>query len=320
MLCVDAESGKLLWQRRFDSTVHPKHLRNSFASSTPAVDENHVYVCWSTPSEYTLLALDHQGRDAWRRDLGPFVSQHSCGTSPIVYQDMVVLGNDQDGVSFLTAVNCKDGEERWRTERRSAVVAYSTPCVFYPPGGRPELIFNSEAHGISAIDPQDGHMKWELSVFDKRSVSSPVVAAGLIFGSCGSGGGGNYLVAVKPGTSPEIAYKVTDGAPYVPTVLSKGELLFLWSDKGVVSCLKAATGDKLWRERVGGNYSGSPVLIGDFLYCIAEDGTVVVLAASEKYQLVARNALGEDSRSTPAVSSDRLYLRTYSHLISIGGR
>ena len=161
--------------------------------------------------EYTLLALDHQGRDAWRRNLGPFVSQHSCGTSPIVYQDMVVLGNDQDGISFLTAVNCSDGEDRLRAPIAAAPWwPIPTPCVFYPPGGRPELIFNSEAHGISAIDPQDGHLKWELSVFDKRSVSSPIVAAGLIFGSCGSGGGGNYVVAVKPGLQPEIAYKVTD--------------------------------------------------------------------------------------------------------------
>ena len=156
-----------------------------------------------------------------------------------------MLGNDQDGASFLTAVNCSNGEERWRAERRSAVVAYSTPCVFYPPGGRPELIFNSEAHGISAIDPQDGHTKWELSVFDKRSVSSPIVAAGLVFGTCGSGGGGTYIVAVKPGSTPEVAYKITDAAPYVPTLLSKGELLYSWSDKGVVSCLKAATGEKI---------------------------------------------------------------------------
>lgn len=319
-MCVDAESGKILWQRHYDSTVHPKHLRNSFASSTPAVDAERVYVCWSAPEEYTLMALDHQGREVWRRNLGPFVSQHSGGTSPIVYQDMVIIGNDQDGISFLAALDAATGEDRWRTERRSAVVAYSTPCIYQPADGPAELIFNSEAHGISGINPLTGQTDWEISVFDKRSVSSPIVAAGLVFGTCGSGGGGNYLVAVRPGPEPQVAYKVTEMAPYVPTPLAKDDLLFTWSDKGVVSCLRAATGEKIWRERVGGNYSGSPVCAGDHLYCIAEDGTVVSLAASEKFQLLARNPLGEDSRSTPAIAGDRMYLRTYSHLVSLGGK
>jgi len=318
VLCIDALAGKILWQKRYPSTAHPKHLRNSFASASPAVDAHHVYVAWTAPSEYTLLALDHQGKEAWRRDLGPFDSQHSGGTSPIVYEDLVILGNDQDGVSFLAAVNASDGQDRWRTERRSAVVAYSTPCVYQPTGGKPELIFNSQAHGISAIDPVTGKTDWELEVFDKRSVSSPIVAGGLIFGSCGSGGGGGGVMAVKPGPEPKLAYKVTDAAPYVPTLIAKGPLLFLWSDKGIVSCLRAATGEAVWRERVGGNYSGSPIIAGEHLYCIADDGTVVVLDASENYRLVARNALGEDSRSTPAVVGDRMYLRTFSHLFCLG--
>lgn len=320
VLCLSAADGRVLWKRNYPSSAHPKHLRNSFASSTPAVDQDHVYVSWTTPEDYALLAFDHDGREAWHISLGPFVSQHSGGTSPIVYRDMVVLGNDQDGTSFLTAVGCRDGKTVWRAERRSAVVAYSTPCVLEQDKRPAELIFNSEAHGISSIDPYTGHTNWELPVFDKRSVSSPIIAAGLVFGTCGSGGGGGWVAAVKPGLEPKLAYKLTDAAPYVPTLLAKGELLFMWSDKGVVSCMRAASGEKIWRERVGGNYSGSPVCAGNHLYCIAEDGTVVVLAASEKYELVSRNPLGEDSRSTPAISGGRMYLRTYSHLVSIGGK
>lgn len=324
-LCLSTKDGRILWERRFPSQVHKKHLRNSFASSTPAVDANHVYLCWTTPDDHVVMALDHAGGDVWKVDLGPFVSQHSGGISPVVYQDMLIMGNDQDGTSFLTALDCRDGSTRWRTERRSAVVAYSTPCVFEEPGRAPELIFNSEAHGISGIDPLTGQTNWEVEVFDKRSVSSPVIAAGLIFGSCGSGGGGNYVVAVKPGNKTtkqkaELAYKITEMAPYVPTLLAKGSLLFMWGDRGVVSCVEAATGAKLWQERVGGNFSGSPVCVGNHLYCIAEDGTVVVLAAGPKFELLAKNPLGEDSRSTPAVADGRMYLRTHSHLISLGGK
>ncbi|HEY1784226.1 MAG TPA: PQQ-binding-like beta-propeller repeat protein [Pirellulales bacterium] len=330
VLCLDAATGKTVWERRYPSHAHAKHFKNSFATATPALDRDRVYVSWSTPEQYTVLALDHDGRDAWRVDLGPVVSQHSTGVSPIVFDDMVILSNDQDGpvkenantgISFLMALNASDGQVRWRTERSSEVVSYSTPCVYQSPEtGLPELIFNSQAHGISSIDPYTGRLNWEIGALDKRAVSSPVVAAGLIFGTTGSGGGGNYVVAIHPGKNPTVAYKITQMAPYVPTLLAKDELLFLWGDNGVVSCVDAATGKSHWRQRVGGNFSGSPIAIEDRLYCIAEDGTVVVLAAGPEYRLIARNALGENSNSTPAVAGGRLYLRTVSHLISLGGK
>jgi outer membrane protein assembly factor BamB len=329
VLCLDTATGKTDWERRYPSHAHGKHFKNSFATATPALDRDRVYVSWSTPEQYTVLALSHDGREAWRVDLGPVVSQHSTGVSPIVFDDMVILSNDQDGpmkenpntgISFLMALNASDGQVRWRTERNSEVVSYSTPCVYYPPEGTPELIFNSQAHGISSIDPYTGRLNWEIGALDKRAVSSPVVAAGLIFGTTGSGGGGNYVVAIHPGKNPTVAYKITQMAPYVPTLLAKGELLFLWGDNGVVSCVDAATGKAHWRQRVGGNYLGSPIAIEDRLYCIAEDGTVVVLAAEPDYRLIARNPLGENSNSTPAVAGGRLYLRTVSHLISVGGK
>ena len=329
VLCLRAVDGQVVWQRKYPSSPHVKHQFNSFASSTPCVDADHVYCCWSTPDEYTLLALDHDGHEVWRKNLGTYVSQHSCGVSPVVYNDLVVLGNDQgdenhQGTSSVVAVDRRSGKQRWKLDRRTATVAYSTPCVYQPEGGDAELIFNSESHGITSIDPASGRVNWEIGVFNKRSVSSPVIAGGLIFGSCGSGGGGNYVVAVRPpagkGSSPEIAYKVETSAPYVPTPVALGELVFLWSDNGIVTCLRAGTGDTVWQKRVGGNYHGSPVCVGGRLYCIREDGEVTVVAADEEYRLLGRNPLGEESRSTPAVSDGRMYLRTYSHLASVGGK
>jgi outer membrane protein assembly factor BamB len=150
-----------------------------------------------------------------------------------------------------------------------------------------------------------------------------VIAGGLIFGSCGSGGGGNYVVAVRPpasaGSSPEVAYKVETSAPYVPTPVAVDDLVFLWSDAGIVTCVRAVTGDTVWHKRVGGNYYGSPICVGGKLYCIREDGEVTVVAASDEYKLLGRNPLGEESRSCPAVANGRIYLRTFSHLISVGG-
>jgi outer membrane protein assembly factor BamB len=132
------------------------------------------------------------------------------------------------------------------------------------------------------------------------------------------------VVAVRPphdkGSSPEIAYKVTTSAPYVPTPVALGDLIFLWSDNGIVTCLRAATGESVWQKRVGGNYHGSPVCVGGRLYCLREDGEVTVVAASDHYELLGRNQLGEETRSTPAVAGGRMYLRSCSHLVSVGGK
>ena len=341
VVCVSASDGAIQWTKEYDSAFHRKHQLNSFASSTPAVDEKHVYVCWSTPDQYTLLALTHDGKEVWRRELGPYVSQHSSGISPIVYKDLVILGNDQDeadradpeqrGKSFIIAVNRDTGATQWQTERKSVLVAYSTPCIFQTDGGKPELIFNSQAHGISSLKPDDGSLNWEIDSADggplltMRSVSSPVLCDGLITASCGSGGGGNYLVTVRPGVkegpSPEFVYKVLqrDAAPYVPTPLYRNGLLFLLGDGGFAACFDAETGEKHWYERLGGNFFASPICIEGRLFCISTAGEVVVLKASDEYELLGTSALGETCHSTPAVAGGKLYLRTYKHLISIGG-
>lgn len=335
-LRVDAirvQDGQILWQKDFSFAPFPHHRFNTFASTTPAVDEERVYVSWATPDHYMLVAFDHKGGIVWQRDFGPFLSQHGVGVSPVVYQDLVILPNDQDaftpnspeGNSSLIAVDRKTGKTVWQTKRNSKVVAYSTPCVYQPKYGDPQLIFNSQAHGITGIDPKNGHVLWEYAnAFNKRSVSSPVVVAGLVIGSCGSGGGGNYVVAVRPGDAAKkqpatLAWEMKRSANYVPTPLVQGDLLFCWSDGGVVTCINGPTGAVKWQERAGGNFFGSPVLIDGRIYCIATNGDVVVIKAADTYQPLARNPLGELTQTTPAIAGGRMYIRTLNHLICLGG-
>ncbi|HUQ71411.1 MAG TPA: PQQ-binding-like beta-propeller repeat protein [Planctomycetaceae bacterium] len=325
---VDANTGRVVWTKTFESTKHTRHKLNSFASGTAAVDESRVYVSWTTPEEYTVKAFTHDGREIWSRGLGPYVSQHSGGNSPVVFDDLLIVVNDQDleggGKSFVTALNRETGERVWKLDRTSDVVAYSTPCEHRTADGI-ELIFNSKAHGITGVNPYSGKVNWTVGeLFDKRSVSSSVVAAGdLLIGSCGSGAGGNYLVAVHPGTaakpdSGKLAYKITRQMPYVPTPIAKGDLLFLWADNGIVSCVEAKSGDILWQNRVGGTFYGSPICVQNKLYAIDTTGTVVVLAADREFAELARNPLNDLCHSTPAVANGRLYLRTYEHLICLG--
>jgi outer membrane protein assembly factor BamB len=319
--CLHAQEGRCLWSRAFPGERHGKHEDNSFASATPAVDARHVYVCWANPKEYLVVALDHDGTEAWRADLGPFRSGHGFGASPIVYEDLLIVPDDQDGPSALVALDRDTGKVRWKAPRRS-MATYTTPCVHEPPGRPAELIVTSYEHGISGIDPKTGRTNWEADVFSKdhfeTAIGSPVVAGDLVLGTCGYLGVRQEVVAVRPGQAREV-YHLDRSAPLCTTPLVKDGLLFLWADGGIVTCADVRTGAVYWRERVPGSYYASPVCAGGHLYGVSRDGDVVVLAAAKRYELAARNPLGEGSHSTPAVAGGRLYVRTFTHLISIGG-
>jgi len=324
--CLNTADGSLIWKRDFPLTAYRKNEHNSYAAASPALDEDHVYITWATPEHYIVLALDqHKGREVWRRDLGPFIAQHGYGASPIVFEDMVIVTNDQDETSFATALDRATGKTRWKAERRIVKAAYSTPMIFRPEGRAPELILTGWAHGVASLDPHTGKTNWEVDVLNHRVVCSPMSAGGLIFTSCGSGGSGKQMVAVRPadpakGVEAGVAYEITNSLPYVPTSVARGRLLFLWSDSGVVACLDALTGEVRWRERVGGNYFGSPVRVRDRIYCMSRDGEMVVVAAADEFKLLGRIDLEEPSQATPAIAGGVMYLRTRSHLMAIGGK
>jgi len=291
-----------------------------------------------------LLALDPDGREVWRRGLGPFVGERGSGTSPILFEDLVVLANEQEdpnqlpenagrfdptrpvGKSFLIAVDRRTGGTRWQTERRTGLAAYSTPCVFRPEGGPPELVFTSTHHGISAVEAATGKPSWEVTgIFLDRCVATPVVGPGLVMAGYGRGLRGNLFVAVRPGDrakgeKPQIAYELDRSVPLVPTPVVKNGRLFLWADDGVVSCLDVSTGEVIWRERVGGSYYSSPVCVNNRLYCASRSGEMVVLAAADRFEVLGRVALGEPVFATPAVANGVMYLRTRTRLLSLGGK
>jgi outer membrane protein assembly factor BamB len=338
--CVHAATGRTLWKHEEPSQPHVQHRDNSYATATPAVDADGVVVTWSTPAAVMLLALDLDGRELWRRDLGPEISLHGSGSSPILYQDLVVFSNDQEdmerspgrkpggpnpaGRSFLTGIDRKTGRIRWQTDRETYLAGYSTPCV-YRDGGRAELIFSSTAHGLMGIDPATGAVNWECGQpFRDRAVNSPVVAPGLVIAGHGAGLRGVRCIAVRPGSpqrgsEPTLAYVVTKSVPMVPTPLVKDGRLYLWNDDGIVSCLRVETGEVVWRERVGGDFYASPIWVDQRLYCVSKTGEVVVLAAADTFQILSRVPLGEPSFATPAVAGGVMYLRTRSHLFALSG-
>lgn len=294
------------------------------------MDEDRVYVAWSDPHATTLKAFSHQGDEIWTVDLGTWISQHGFGTSPIIYGELVILQSSQEtskleGVpepdhSFVVAVDRSSGSIRWKTPRKIDTASYSVPCIYQPENGPPEIVCCNTGEGIFSLDPETGAENWSSRVFTMCTVSSPILSSGLIFGTTGSGGGGSYVVALRPGKKPEVKYEFKQQAPYVPTPVCRDSMMYMISDKGIATCMETETGKLIWQERVGGNFSGSLVRVADKIYCMDDEGVVVVLAAEPKYRLIGKFPLGEGSRSTPAVADGRIYLRTYSHLVSLGGK
>jgi outer membrane protein assembly factor BamB len=317
----DAQTGAPLWEKRFEAGLYHMNGLNSYASSTPAADAEHIYLLWLQDGRVILNALTHDGNEVWRRDVGSFEEQHGFGKSPVVIDDLVYVANDSQADSSIVAVDRKNGDVRWHIPRESGITAFATPCVLDPTAKDKLLLTVSTASGLTALNAKSGKVVWQglQDELTQRCVSSPIVAAGMVLVSSGQGGTGKSLIAARPnGKGVKAIYRLQQSVPQVPTPIVAGDLLFLWQDRGLVSCYDLATGKQNYRERIGGDYHSSPIRIGNRIFGVSRNGEVVVLAADRKFQVLARNALNEACHATPAVANGRLYLRTEASLLCVG--
>ena len=324
LVCIDAGNGKILWSKSEAGGSAKKHQKNTFASSTPATDGERVYANFWDGQRVALFAFDFKGNELWKHDLGTFTSQHGAGASPIVFEDVIILNNDQDGTANLIALKAKSGEVAWEATRRPYRACYSTPFMLVH-GSKAELIVASTG-GITSYDPHSGAVNWDW-IWDfsgsmpLRTVGSPVYSNGLIVAASGDGSGARHLVAIRANNGkPELVWELKKRTPYVPTIVAYGDHVFFVNDDGVAGCLRATTGDSVWTERLsgGGNVSASPILIDGKIYAISEEGTAFVYRAADKYELLAKNPLNEPVMATPAVANNCLFVRGKNHLFCIG--
>lgn len=332
VLCYDSKTGAKLWGWKHSLTEHNLHKYNNFASSTPTVDKNHLYLAWGSGTQTEALALDHEGKLVWERSWPDFSSDHGFGSSPILVDGVLVIHTDSVAQmrSLVIGLDPATGETIWELSRITAdgeekhVTAYNTP-LSVTVGGKETLVVLQTNDGWKGVDPKNGSILWShQGDYSLRSVSSIASYEGMVFATFGSGGKGKVATALKPNETdtPEVVYSLglSDGLGYVPTPLFHDGLMYLWGDGGILTCRNAETGAQVYQERVGGNFFSSPIYLDGKIVCGSRDGEFVAVKAGPKFEILGRSRLMSGMNATPAAANNRLYLRTDTHLISIKGK
>ena len=328
VLCLDRDSGAVLWEKTaFEGTVYDhRSRRGSYAAPTPVTDGSHVYTYFGSEGVY---CYDFEGRMVWKKSLGGIGTMGmGVGTSPLLYQDLLILLCDQefDGKdSFITALDKSTANEVWRTKRQVGV-SWATP-VIVETQQRTELIASGNEFIIS-YDPKTGKEWWRMTGLKSHAIATPAVKGDLVIVS--SGFPTKIIKAVRLGGSgmldgtDRIVWTYNKGTAYVPSPILYGNYLYLMSDADILTCLEAETG-KLTYE--GGRvpvatqfYGASPVAFEGKILLTSDDGETFVIRAGPKHEVIGTNSIGEPSRTSIAISGGRLFLRGEKHLFCIGSR
>jgi outer membrane protein assembly factor BamB len=315
-------AGKRVWERRIEAEgqLTPTHEKHNLATPSPVTDGRLVFALFGTGQ---LIALNQDGSVAWQRHLGkdyaPFDVQWGHGSSPVVYNDTVILLCDHPSSSYLVALDARTGKERWKVDRGKGRSSYSTPLVV-PGKAGDELIVNSSER-LDAYDARTGAPLWHLGDANRFPVPSAVFHDGVIYTSRGYRSG--PYMAIRPGGRGDVGathviWSVPTGAPYVSSLLHYQGIVYMANDVGVLTAVDAKNGERVWQQRVDGVFSASPVGGGGHVYFVSENGDTVVVKAGRTPEIIARNAVAERALASPAISNGRLFLRTDDHLIAIG--
>jgi outer membrane protein assembly factor BamB len=315
--------GRRLWRHEIaaegaPSVVHDKH---NLASASPVTDGERVYAVFGTGQ---VVAVDLSGRRVWARNLadefGAWNIQWGHGSSPALHRDTLIVAAYHPARAYLLSLDAATGKQRWKTDRPAGVISYSSPLVV-PVGGRHELIVNSSA-GVEAYDPDTGGSLWTFSESNQFPIPVPTHHDGTLYLSRGYRSG--PYAAIRTGGRGDIAgthvtWHVPTGAPYIASLVYYDGLIYMAGDVGIVTCVDARTGERVWRERLGGLYTASPVAADGKVYLMSETGETLVLRAGRTPEVIARNTVAGRILASPAIAGGRLFIRTDDRLIAIGG-
>jgi len=331
LLCYDTD-GQLLWQREVvRSPLEGKHKLNSYASSTPCTDGTLVYCTFLevekgdvnkvTPGKMVVAAYDFDGNQKWLVRPGDFASMHGYCSSPILYQDLVIVNGDHDGESYLVALKRATGETVWKVPRENKTRSYCTPII-REIGGRTQMVLAGSKR-VSSYDPANGKMWWYINGPTEQFVASLVYDGNLLFLTAGFPE--RHALAIKPDgdgnvTDTKIAWWVKKDAScaYVPSPIVCQGHYYIICDTGIGTCYDTATGERQWKERMGRHFSASLISANGLVYFLDDDGITKILKPGTSYEVVQENNLGEACFASPAISNGRIYQRAEKNLYCIG--
>jgi outer membrane protein assembly factor BamB len=338
LLCLDRIDGSTVWQRTvMKSVLETRHQLNSFASGTPATDGEILCVSFLevdghevpapnvgsvrpvTPGKMLAAAFDMEGKELWRVHPGEFTSAHGFCSSPVIYQNLVIVNGDHDGDSYIVGLDRLTGKTVWKTPREHKTRSYCTPII-RDVAGRTQLVFSGSKRVVS-LDPKTGTTHWVVEGPTEQFVSSMVFDGDNFFLTAGFPT--HHVLAIRPNGSGDvskshIAWHSTEAKCYVPSPVLVDQYLFVADDRGTVNCFDRVSGKRHWQDRLGSHYSASLATAGGLVYFTADDGVTAVVRPDTKLDVISKNPLGEYSFASPAVSQGQIFIRGEKHLFAIG--
>jgi outer membrane protein assembly factor BamB len=306
VLSLDRETGSVVWQ----TVVHRgqpdpgKHSNSSAASSTVACDGRRLFINFLNQGAVHTAALDLDGHVLWQRKVCDFVTHQGFGSSPVLYESLVLVSADHPGGGVLAGLDRNTGEVVWSVTRPK-IPNYATPAIIHA-NGRAQMVI-AGCKLITSLDPASGKKLWEIDGSTEECVTTMASDGVRVFAS--GGYPRNHTVSVMADGSGQIAWQ-NNTRLYVPSPIVKDGHVFAVLDAGMAVCWKSDTGEELWKERLGGDFFASPVMVGNRIYATNVRGkTFVFEATPASFKIIAQNQLGDETYATPAICGSRIYLR-----------
>lgn len=323
LICVDRATGKILWKEPvLKSPLEGKHRLNSHASSTPATDGERVFTTFLDGNQVVVSAHDFAGKSVWQVRPGVFASKHGFCSSPILFEDKVIVNCDHDGPGYIVALSRQDGRQLWRIERPHQTRSYCVPMI-RTMAGRVQMVL-SGTKCVTSYDPSDGSLLWMIDGPTEQFVASLVhdVASGLLLMS--GGFPEHHILAIRPDgsgniTDTHIAWRTNKGVAYVPSPICESGWFLIVSDSGIAHCFDAATGKIAWEERMKEHHASLTSAEGR-IYFINDFGTLRAVKPGPVYELLAESDLEERVFASPALSEGQIFIRSESSLFCLGKR
>lgn len=306
VISLDRQTGKQVWATAVHEGNLDKagHRNTSQASSTVVSDGERLYINFLNGGAIHTTALGLDGRKLWQTRVSSFVTHQGFGSSPVVHESLVLVSADHKGGGLIAGLDRKSGKTVW-THNRPKIPNYTTPAIVQA-GGRTQMVF-AGCNLMTSLDPLTGRVLWETAGTTEECVVTTVTDGERVFAS--GGYPKNHTVAFLADGSGKVAWQNT-ARVYVPSMIAKDGHLYAVMDAGLAVCWKSDTGEELWKERLGGDFYSSPVMVGDRIYATSLAGTTYVFEASPKgFKLLAKNQLGNESYASPAICDSRVYLR-----------